>query len=584
MKLIKCIVIFCALFLTVKMVTCQDGDIFIKGFVISDEGKPLPFASIQFNGTTNGTITNEDGLFIIDKNKLEENTISVSYIGYKTNVFSFADDECNITIRLEKLDYSLNEIIIIGTRDNLAYHLTKKLIKKYRFDTKTIKSKAFLSLYSQMEDPLEIFEAFYNTDISQSSAVNNLELKNGRAGLIKSGNFAFVSLNTTDIICDFSPFKKTHEMKLPLTPTNLSVLMLKSRYNMNVKHIIDNGKEQISVITFTPKIDDGQYFSGELYIDMGQNIIRKYVLKIKNTKRDFLRSINENVTVDSLDIYLELNYSPENTYIQSIVYDYSFQLSNIPDKRIVTKTLLAFYDYNNPFNMPVSEPFNLDYDYHRILSYPYNDVFWRKNYYIPQSQNRVDFTNYFATYGILINHDSLSSNSPYIESPCIAWNKVLNLHWSDFKLKNTNLGSNLGTPYIKNNNSLSNSYNLDGHLFLDYTITDGKNQYVSQTTFNRYNSYALNYVRNDNTLIFLNMCFDLYEVYRIKLMHELNSKPNLKREEIELVYQTIISDLHRDLKRLKYETRSGNHYSSLLKWNEYFYEKLGVNNVPILSK
>ena len=51
--------------------------------MVDEEGKPVAFANVVFKGSTEGAITNEDGLFYLESSK-KYNSLSISFIGYKT--------------------------------------------------------------------------------------------------------------------------------------------------------------------------------------------------------------------------------------------------------------------------------------------------------------------------------------------------------------------------------------------------------------------------------------------------------------------------------------------------------------------
>lgn len=555
----------------------------LSGKVVNQNNEKLAYASIQFKGSNNGTITNEDGEFLIHREKLVSDTLVVYFMGYISKEIAIDETNDRLTITLEKAVHTLNEVVVLADQESYAYGLLTKLIKKYRGKTENLSSKAYLSIYSKMNQPLEIFEAFYNAELNPRDGITSLELKNGRAGLIKKDNFAFVSLNTTDILSDFSPFFKVMNQKLPIGPTNLNNSAIKSKYHLEIEDILNDGDEHTAVIAFSPKINSGLYFSGKIYINIGRNELQKLTLEIKNTKQDFLKSIQENTLVDSLNIKLELNYEQNSTRLQSMIYEYDFILSSQPQNRIVSRALLAFYDYGSPFEMPLSEPVNLGFDYQRILSYPFNKHFWEANYYMPISQNKTDFTNFFKTHGYLINHDSISLQSPYIESPYLNWSTTNRLIWSDIPNKKPILpqGDESGVLVIAYQTA-GNSY-LRGHLFLDYEVAGPNTYYYSRASIDRDLSFFKDMRRDVYTLVYLNIYFDLYEVHRRMLMDKLNNLGSANRKEIANIYQEELKLLHNELQSMRKETQQGFNVEGLSNWNFYIKKKLGVNNFKIFG-
>ncbi len=92
-----------------------------KGTVLSDvDGQPIIGAAVIIKGTTNGTITDIDGIFMLEVS--EGDVLSVSYIGYHTTEISVpALDEkgkASGTVRLKKVEETpankVDEIVVVG--------------------------------------------------------------------------------------------------------------------------------------------------------------------------------------------------------------------------------------------------------------------------------------------------------------------------------------------------------------------------------------------------------------------------------------------------------------------------------------
>jgi len=561
----------------------QDHPHSIRGTILNENNERLPYASIQIKGTKTGTISNEDGEFIIKGLNLDSDTLIVFYMGYISKEMPVSAKIENVSIILEKAVNYLNEVEVVGERIPDAYSMLKNLIKAYRKDSNKNVSKAFLSLYSANDQPLEILEAFYNARVSRQKGIEKLQLKNGRAGLITNNDFAFVSLNTTDILSDFSPFSKSTNQKLPSSPTNLGFSTLKILYDLEIEQFIDYPSGTIAVIRFKPKAGHSKYFSGKVYFDFINNILHRLILETKNTQNKIFTSIQDAVTVDSLDIKLELIYDPISASLQTIVFDYSFILSGPQQKRIRSKALLAFYDYDSPFSMPVSGSLDLPYDYQRILSYPYSDVFWKENYYIPRSKNRVDFTNYFKTHGCLINHDSIASQSRYIQSPYLNWSEEQRLAWNDIPAERPKSTRKLEEGQITIHYISASNDNLKCVIFLDYEQSNGKTYFSSRASIDRSLSFLSKMPRNNLTLVYLNIFFDLHEIYRRQMIETLNNLETDDRQEIEQAYEETIKNLNTDLSRLNLETRKICDAETLKKWNDLVVHKLGINNFELFG-
>jgi iron complex outermembrane receptor protein len=77
----------------------------------SSSGEALPGVSIVVKGTTNGTITNFDGVYTLNVNK--GNVILFSFVGYKTQEIAI-DGQKNLNVALAIDDEELEEVVVIG--------------------------------------------------------------------------------------------------------------------------------------------------------------------------------------------------------------------------------------------------------------------------------------------------------------------------------------------------------------------------------------------------------------------------------------------------------------------------------------
>lgn len=88
----------------------QLGFRIISGIVIDEQNQPITGANVTEKGTTNGTVTDIDGNFVL---KVNDNAIiSISYIGYLTQNVKPQDN--NVKVILEEDTKSLEEIVVVG--------------------------------------------------------------------------------------------------------------------------------------------------------------------------------------------------------------------------------------------------------------------------------------------------------------------------------------------------------------------------------------------------------------------------------------------------------------------------------------
>jgi hypothetical protein len=342
--------------------------------------------------------------------------------------------------------------------------------------------------------------------------------------------------------------------------------------------IIERDSERIAEIDFNPKSNSKLYFEGKIFIEIDNLQIIKYELKIENSINQLFTSIDSFSTLDSLNVYLNYNYLPESMLVQSIVFSYDFNLSSFPAQKIKTKSLFAFYDYNNPFVEAISKTESLEFDYQRILSIPYEKQFWEKNYFLPETKTGKDYTQFFKQQGLLINHDSITSLSNYVRSPLIHWDKKN-------RLKLSQINDEIPFREYQSMDPYSRSFlkakelKIDCSVFLDSFKSGDSLIFISQTHFNSATSFITASSRNGYTLAYANMMFDLYEIHRTKLMSNLAGRNVSSLSEAEALYENQIEQLEEEIHQLKVQTNEGKRKKGLRKWNNKLYKITQIDNL-----
>ena len=106
--------IFAAAAALALMFVCQNAlaQTKVSGTVVDQAGLPLPGAGVIEAGTTNGTVTDIDGVFALTVKPGA--TLEVSYIGYTTATVAAPADGKPVTITLAEDTNLLNEVVVVG--------------------------------------------------------------------------------------------------------------------------------------------------------------------------------------------------------------------------------------------------------------------------------------------------------------------------------------------------------------------------------------------------------------------------------------------------------------------------------------
>ncbi|MEC3905689.1 DUF5686 family protein [Tamlana sp. 2201CG12-4] len=121
----------------------------VSGYVFDEYNDPVSFANVVFSGSTEGTITNEDGRFYLESDESWE-ALTVSFIGYETlNIPLNKKVNYNLKFTLKEAAAQLNEVVIISgkqpKKNNPAIDLLRKIwahkrsnglkqFKQYQYD------------------------------------------------------------------------------------------------------------------------------------------------------------------------------------------------------------------------------------------------------------------------------------------------------------------------------------------------------------------------------------------------------------------------------------------------------------------
>lgn len=93
----------------------------VKGKVLDEKGEPIIGATVTEEGTSNGTITDYDGMFILEASK--DGILTISYIGYKSQQVSIAGKDM-VAVTLKEDMEQLDEVVVVGYGSQKKVNLT----------------------------------------------------------------------------------------------------------------------------------------------------------------------------------------------------------------------------------------------------------------------------------------------------------------------------------------------------------------------------------------------------------------------------------------------------------------------------
>ncbi|WP_394975334.1 DUF5686 family protein [uncultured Croceitalea sp.] len=321
----------------------------VGGIVLDEFNSPVAFANIIFKGSSEGTITNDNGRFYFESEE-DYNTIVVSFIGYEAKEIALASKvNYELKIILKESTEQLDEVVIYtgkqSKKNNPAIDILKKIWAKKRengvnkfktyqydkyekveFDLNTIDSSLIKSrLFKGLEfifDDLDTsritgktyLPMFLNEVFSKVYGDNRLKIKkedvlgNKNSGF--GGNQAITAF-VEDLYTDYDVYENylkffDKSFTSPLSKTGVDTY----NYVLSDSTFIDN--KWCYNIIYYPRRKNELTFKGDFWVNDTTYAIKKINLEV--TKSANINWVKE--------IYIEQDFDVVNDSIFLLKRDY----------------------------------------------------------------------------------------------------------------------------------------------------------------------------------------------------------------------------------------------------------------------
>ncbi|QNK76371.1 carboxypeptidase-like regulatory domain-containing protein [Winogradskyella sp. PAMC22761] len=383
----------------------------VSGHVYDENNSPIPFANVLFSGSTEGTITNEDGKFYLESED-NWNTLTVSFVGFEVLEIPLTKRvNYDLSFILKEETSTLDEVLIVTGKqskkasENPAIRILKKIwerkrknglnqfnqyeydqYEKVEFDLNTIDSALIKSkLFKGMEFVFEEVDTsnvtgktylpiFLNESVKKISGDNNLN-KNHEE-LIGNKNSGFSNNQMIiDFIDDLYSEYNVYDNYLkffdksfvsPLSRTGVQT------YNYVLSDSAYIGDKWCYNIIYYPRRKNELTFKGDFWVNDSTYAIKEINLQAS-------KSANINWVKE---IYIEQEFEVLNDSVFLIKRDYflsDFSVNKKEKSRGLYGKRTTIYD-NYKFNQP-KDPKSYDkvvYNYDEDV-YNREDNFWQTN-------------------------------------------------------------------------------------------------------------------------------------------------------------------------------------------------------------
>ncbi|GJH41702.1 hypothetical protein RCZ04_22520 [Capnocytophaga sp. HP1101] len=233
--------------------------------------QPIPNAEVYYAHTLNGTITNGEGKARIT---VENDTLTLSYIGYATKKIFTDRTFAGATIFLDPQEIQLEEVVLYNfdLKKKVKYVLdnyfklydTKAKILEATYREKTLKDGHLIRLYQiQLDWWTKNYVYHFKEPLSKFSHIQ-----------LKNTDYAKIMSSEEDVSNELSLGQKTLIMYLHLNPY---LVFLYNAKSINIKKV-EKDKEH-TIVTFDADISNLglTLINSVIYFDNSTNAIKKII-------------------------------------------------------------------------------------------------------------------------------------------------------------------------------------------------------------------------------------------------------------------------------------------------------------------
>lgn len=293
----------------------------IRGVVVDERKEnPIPYCNIGIMGKAVGTMTNQNGQFIIKiPEKYKNDTVSFSCIGFEavyTPLAEFSDEP--VTIELVKKTYQLKPIDIVRYDPEVVFkNIDKNISKNYEHEF-TLLTNFYREMIQENDAYTDISEAVLQVmkaPYFKESVNDHVKFLKGRKGAVSK------PFNDIRFRLKGGPYYIT---KLDIVKNNESFINPEFRhlysYDFDKKLLLDD--RETAVINFTPiyNLRDILY-EGKIYVDIETWAISRVDFQYtKQGLREARNTLIEKEPKHCKAIPTELVYTVQYKYINQKWY------------------------------------------------------------------------------------------------------------------------------------------------------------------------------------------------------------------------------------------------------------------------
>lgn len=533
----------------------------------------IQYAEVYNITNQNGTSTDGNGTAALYNIQMND-VININMLGYEEGHLNYDGKKQQIIILLKPKDFLISEITINADNEYL-YKIINEASK--RASKLKEESRAYFLLKTQCKDTvIEVIEAYYNAEVS-GHKLNELNIKNGRVGLrpYTNGGY-FISHSTTNILMKYDVSEENEEF--PENPFNISLKELKKHYNLTLVNRFKDNNHDFIEIDFLPKLEKQRYFEGNVIIDLSVKQIAHLELNIKNAEKHPLLPIWPEDSLSQVNINLTYGFQLNNDQYRlnaiNLVYDATyFKFKNNLNSFIIKSVAaLNLYNFDELFILPYFSFEDRSYqrDYRHINAIPYNDYFWKEMAEFRINTEKEALNQFFEDTKVETNKTIFHLKS----KENVLWFDYPYIHWTGERIIPKEASENIIYEKAQRTTYISDLYHFEIKIYFDFNKINDTITYMTATIFDQNKSFY-HMKHNNNTRKFINISFDLHEVYRRKIHNQVQGK---SYDEALGIYNSLNKELEKLMAQYYKEVDLGFKDDALKRWSLFVKNELDINN------
>jgi TonB-linked SusC/RagA family outer membrane protein len=215
----------------------------ISGKVLDETGEPVIGANVVVKGTTNGNITDIDGLFTLE-NVSENQILQISYIGYLSQEIRYTG-QATLTIRLVEDSQNLDEVVVVGYGTQKKANLTGAVAQ---VTGDVLESRPIVNLAQGLQGIVPNLNVDLKSGAPGQSTTFNIR---GNATILKDGGSPLVLVNNVQMDPDLINPEDIESISILKDAASAAIYGARAAYGVILITTKNGRKEQKPQVSFS---------------------------------------------------------------------------------------------------------------------------------------------------------------------------------------------------------------------------------------------------------------------------------------------------------------------------------------------